>query len=126
MEGHEMMDSNEIEISVVGLRGSVGALGALAVMLAVQAGAVPEPLAPIAWAESSNAESRGSLEEGEITGVGSTTLDVKGTTYRLHQKMTLLDDEGRPMEWSQLRPGLIVQYQLKEGALYKIIVIIPR
>ena len=123
MEGHATMDSTAIEPSAVGLR---SAICALAVILAVLAGTAPEPLAPIAWAESSNAEYLGQFEEGEITGVGSTTLDVQGATYRLHQKMTLRDDEGKSMEWSQLRPGLIVQYQLKEGALYKIIVIVPR
>ena len=123
MEGHDTMDSNEIEPFAVRLRSAVCAL---AIMLALQEGAAPKLFAPIAWAESSNAEFRGSLEEGEITGVGQATLDVKGTTYRLHQKMTLKDDEGRLVEWSQLRPGLIVQYQLKDGALYKIIVIVPR
>lgn len=123
MEGHDRMDSNAIEANAVGLR---SAICALAVILAVQAGTAPEPLAPIAWAESSNAEYLGQFEEGEITGVGSATLDMKGATYRLHQKMTLKDDEGRLVEWSQLRPGLVVQYQLKEGALYKIIVLLPR
>ena len=123
MEGHDTMDSNAIETSAVRLR---RAICALAVILAMLEGTAPELLAPIAWAESSNAEFRGSLEEGEITGVGQATLDVKGTTYRLHQKMTILDEAGKSMEWSQLKPGLVVQYQLKEGALYKIIVLIPR
>ncbi len=123
MEGHDTMDSNAIEPFMVGLRSTICTL---AIILAVQTGAVPEPLAPIAWAESSNAESRGSLEEGEITGVGSATLEVGGRTYRLHQKMTLRDDESKPMEWSQLRPGLVVQCQLKDGAMYKIIVLLPR
>lgn len=120
MEGKAAMDSRQCSIGLVRRN------RAMYVLCVIILAAVPKLLVPVAGAESSNAELRGSLEEGEITGVGSSTLDVKGTTYRLHQKMTLLDDEGRPMEWSQLRPGLIVQYQLKEGALYKIIVIIPR
>ncbi|MCX5723713.1 MAG: hypothetical protein NTX84_04170 [Nitrospirae bacterium] len=86
----------------------------------------PEFLSPIVWAEPVNGQHLSGLEEGEVTGVGSGTLDVQGRTYSLHPKMTLKDDGGKPMEWGQLRPGLIVQYQLKEGALYKIIVIVPR
>ncbi len=120
MEEKESMDSRQCSIGVIRRN---RAMYVLCVIILV---AAPELLAPIAWAESSNAEPRGSLEEGEITGVGSTTLDVKGTTYRLHQKMTLSDEAGRPMEWSQLTPGLVIQYQLKEGALYKIIVLVPR
>lgn len=120
MDGNKAMDFRQVSIGVARRN------RAMCVLCVILLAAAPELLAPVAWAESSNAEFRGSLEEGEITGVGQTTLDVKGTTYRLHQKMTLLDDEGRLMEWSQLRPGLIVQYQLKDGALYKIIVIIPR
>ncbi len=120
MDGNTAMDFRQASIGVASQN------RAMCVLCVILLAAAPELLAPVAWAESSNVESRGSLEEGEITGVGQATLDVKGTTYRLHQKMTLLDDEGWPMEWSQLRPGLIVQYQLKDGALYKIIVIIPR
>lgn len=120
------MDGNKaVDFRPCGL-GGIRRNSAMYVLCVIVLAAAPALFSPIAWAESSNVKPRGSLEEGEITGVGQATLDVKGTTYRLHQKVTLLDDEGKPMEWSQLRPGLVVQYQLKEGALYKIIVIIPR
>lgn len=68
----------------------------------------------------------GVLPEGEITAVGSTTLDVAGRLYGLHPKLTIVSDEGHPMEFNQLRPGLVIQYHVKEGALDRIIVILPR
>lgn len=68
----------------------------------------------------------GVLPEGEITAVGSATLDVAGTMYALHPKLTIVSDTGRPMEWKELRVGLVIQYHVKEGALDRIIVLIPR
>lgn len=81
---------------------------------------------PAAWAEASNPLQLETLPEGEITAVGSTTLDVAGRFYGLHPKLTIVSDEGQPMELKQLRPGLIIQYHVKEGALDRIIVLIPR
>lgn len=122
MEAHEAMDSEKIRICSMRRRKSICVLWAIALVLA----SWPEFLPPIVWADPSNGQHLSGLEEGEVTGVSSGTLDVQGRTYSLHPKMTLKDDGGKPMEWGQLRPGLIVQYQLKEGALYKIIVIVPR
>jgi hypothetical protein len=81
---------------------------------------------PVASAQAPIPPQLGVLPEGEITAVGSTTLDVAGTMYALHPKLTIVSDEGQPMERSQLRPGLVVQYHVKEGALDRIIVILPR
>ena len=83
-------------------------------------------LMPVAWAEESNLLQLGKLPEGEITAVGSTTIDVVGRLYGLHPKLTIVSDEGKPMELQQLRPGLIIQYHVKEGALDRIIVLMPR
>jgi hypothetical protein len=68
----------------------------------------------------------GVFPEGEITAVGSSTLDVAGIMYALHPKLTIVSDKGEAMELRQLRPGLVIQYHVKEGALDRIIVLIPR
>jgi hypothetical protein len=83
-------------------------------------------LMPAAWADVPNVPQLGMLPEGEITAVGSTTLDVAGRFYGLHPKLTIMSDEGQPMELKQLRPGLVIQYHVKEGALDRIIVLLPR
>jgi len=81
---------------------------------------------PSAWADELSLSQLGKLPEGEITSVGATTLDVAGRFYGLHPKLTIVSDEGKPMELKQLRPGLIVQYNVKEGLLDRIVVLIPR
>ncbi|OGW49604.1 MAG: hypothetical protein A2V62_09120 [Nitrospirae bacterium RBG_19FT_COMBO_58_9] len=124
MEGNEAMDSKGVRTHAAGRRVSICVMWIIAVTLAVLEG--PAPLVPIVRAQAANAESLAGLEEGEITGVGATTLEVQGRLYHLHPKMTLRDDEGRPMEWKQLRSGMVVQCQLKEGAVYKIIVLLPK
>ena len=85
-----------------------------------------EGLLPAAWADEPSLSQIGNLPEGEITAVGAATLDVAGRFYGLHPKLTIVSEEGQPMELQQLRPGLIVQYHVKEGALDRIIVLTPR
>ena len=85
-----------------------------------------EGLMPAAWAEESSLLQLGKLPEGEITAVGSTTIEVVGRFYGLHPKLTIVSEEGQPMELQQLKPGLIIQYHVKEGLLDRIIVLIPR
>lgn len=81
---------------------------------------------PSAWADAPSVPQRGNLPEGEITAVRSTTIDVAGRLYGLHPKLTIVSDEGKPMELMQLKLGMIIQYHVKEGALDQIIVLMPR
>jgi hypothetical protein len=81
---------------------------------------------PAALADEPGVPQLGVLPEGEITAVGLTTLDVAGRFYSLHPKLTIVSDEGQPMEFKQLRPGLVIQYHVKEGQLDRIIVLLPR
>ena len=81
---------------------------------------------PVASAQAPLPPQLGVLPEGEITAVGGTTLDVAGIMYALHPKLTIVSDAGQPMVLNQLRPGLVIQYHVKEGALDRIIVILPR
>ena len=81
---------------------------------------------PVALAQAPLPPQLGVLPEGEITAIGGTTLDVAGIMYALHPKLTIVSDAGQPMEKNQLRPGLVIQYHVKEGALDRIIVILPR
>jgi hypothetical protein len=106
-------------------------LGPLLIALAIVAAgsaliSMTEGLMPTVWADEPSVLQLGNLPEGEITAVGSTTVDVAGRLYGLHPKLTIVSDEGQPMELQQLRPGLVIQYHVKEGALDRIIVLIPR
>jgi hypothetical protein len=86
-----------------------------------------EGLVPAVWADAPSVPQLGIFPEGEITAVGSTTLEVAGGLFSLDPKLTIVSDEGQPMEFKQLRPGLVIQYHVKEGgALDRIIVLLPR
>jgi hypothetical protein len=101
----------------------------IALAILVASGALfstTEGLVTAAWADEPSMAQLGTLPEGEITAVGAMTLDVAGRYYGLHPKLTIVSDEGQPMEFKQLRPGLFIQYHVKEGALDQIIVLLPR
>jgi len=83
-------------------------------------------LTSTSWAETLNLQQAENLLEGEITSIGSQTVDVAGKLYGLHPKLMIVSDTGQPMELKQLRPGLVIQYHVNEGQLDRIIVIIPR
>lgn len=109
---------------------TIGPASMLIALLIVVTGSIlisaADGLMPTARAEAPSVPQLGTLPEGEITAVGSTTVDVAGRFYGLHPKLTIVSDEGQPMELKQLRPGLIIQYHVKEGALDRIVVLIPR
>ena len=85
-----------------------------------------EGVLPSAAVETRAVPKLGVFPEGEITGIGSMTLDIAGRMYSLHPKLTIVSDEGLPMEMKQLRVGLVVQYHVQEGAVDRLIVLLPR
>lgn len=109
------------------MAGSGSAVIALAILMVGGAlCSTTEGLVTAAWADEPNLSQLGNLPEGEITAVGTTSLDVAGRFFGLHPKLTIVSDEGKPMELKQLRPGLIVQYRVIEGLLDRVVVLIPR
>ncbi len=66
------------------------------------------------------------LLEGQITGVGPTSLEVEGKLYSLHPKVSVTDEGGHPLDVKQLQIGGGVQFRLKDGAMYQIIALRPR
>lgn len=66
------------------------------------------------------------LLDGQITGVGPTSLEVEGKLYFLHPKVSVTDEGGHPLDVKQLQIGGGVQFRLKDGAMYQIIALRPR
>ena len=64
--------------------------------------------------------------EGQITYMGLTYIEVEKKSYNLHPKVSITTENGQPFELKQLQPGQGVQFWLKEGAMYRIIAILPR
>ena len=79
-----------------------------------------------AWAQSEQTMQLGPPLEGQITHVSLTSIEVEKKSYQLHPKATITLEGGQPLDMNQLQPGQGVQFWLKEGAMYRIIAILPR
>ncbi len=78
------------------------------------------------WAQSEEKMQLGPPLEGQITYAGLSYIEVEKKSYSLHPKVSITAENGQPLEMNQLQPGLGVQFWLKEGAMYRIIAILPR
>ena len=79
-----------------------------------------------AWADQTGTAQADSSNGGQITAVGSASLEVEGKSYRLDPKIEIRTEGGQPMELTQLQVGMGVRLQLKEGAISKVMVMNPR
>jgi hypothetical protein len=79
-----------------------------------------------AWADQTSTAQFDSSNSGQITAVGSTSLEVEQRIYRLDPKLEIRNETGQPMDLPQLKVGMGVRLQLKEGAVFKIMVLNPK
>jgi hypothetical protein len=79
-----------------------------------------------AWADQTGTAQTDSSNGGQITAVGSASLEVEGKSYRLDPKIEIRTEGGQSMELAQLQVGMGVRLQLKEGAISKVMVMNPR
>jgi hypothetical protein len=78
------------------------------------------------WADQTSASQFDSSNSGQITALGSTSLEVEQRIYRLDPKLEIRNENGQPMNLPQLQVGMGVRLQLKEGAVFKIMVLNPK
>jgi hypothetical protein len=68
----------------------------------------------------------GAYPQGEITQIRPAALEIGGKTYSLHPNLTIIRDDGQPLEYKVLRVGMTVHYHAKEEVVDYIIAIVPR
>jgi hypothetical protein len=78
------------------------------------------------WAEQLDPATVDNANAGQVTAVGATELEVEHRSYPLHPKLEVRTEGGQPMELKQLQVGMGVRLQLKEGGVFKILVLNPR
>lgn len=78
------------------------------------------------WADQVPPVQLGGMEEGQITAVGLTFLEVERRSYRLDPKVEVRTEGGQPLELKQLQTGMGVRFKLKDGAMALIIAVLPR
>lgn len=78
------------------------------------------------WADQPGTAQVDNSSAGQITDVGAAFLEVERRSYRLDPKLEIRTESGQPMELTQLQVGMGVRLQLKDGALFKVMVMNPR
>ena len=107
---------------VDGWLGSV--LLALFALLAAQGGSVGA--LHEGWAQTAGSPSNANPMQGEITARQGNQIRINSQTYVLHQQVIVKDEEGRPRGLADLTPGAMVTFQVKQGQISEIILVMPR
>jgi len=86
---------------------------------------------PIGGLSNTSAQSAGSLSsvpamQGEVTARQGYDIRINHQAYTLHQNVVIRDDEGRPKTLADLTPGTTVTFQMRQGQIYEITVVMPR
>ena len=66
------------------------------------------------------------LQSGQLNGISHRSVEINHRVYALHPKVTFQDDEGRPKQLQDFKPGVFVQYQLKDELVRQLILVTPK
>jgi hypothetical protein len=92
---------------------------ALSVVIIIQ-------LVATSWAQMSVADPLTSFLSGQVTAVQEKTLQIDNKNYEIKPDVTVKDEEGSPMELSDIVPGAEVKFLLKQSQIAQIILILPK
>ena len=77
-------------------------------------------------AQTSGSGSLADFKSGQVTDKQGNKLEIDKKDYVLKSDVTVRDDEGRPRELSEVLPGAVVQFHLKQGRIDQLVLILPR
>jgi hypothetical protein len=77
-------------------------------------------------AQTSGSGSLADFKPGHVTGKQGNKLEIDKKDYVLHANVTVKDDEGRPRELSDVVPGTMVQFHLKQGRIDQLVLVLPK
>jgi hypothetical protein len=78
------------------------------------------------WAATSDSDSKRTYHSGQVTGKHGNVIQINNQDYTMRSDVVIEDDEGRPREERELKPGTEVNYYLKQGTIDKIVIRLPR
>ncbi|MGH7165308.1 MAG: hypothetical protein ACREIS_07275 [Nitrospiraceae bacterium] len=78
------------------------------------------------WAQTAGSTSSANAMQGEITARQGYDIRINHQAYTLHRDVIIKDDEGRPKNLADLTPGATVTFQVKQGQINEIVVVMPR
>ena len=99
---------------------------ALLIMGGVPIGAITLDGVHEGLAQTSGSGSLADFKSGQVTDKKGNRLEIDKKDYVLKSDVTVRDDEGRPRDLSEVAPGAIVQFHLKQGHIDQLVLVLPR
>jgi hypothetical protein len=99
---------------------------ALAIIGGVPIGGITLDRVDESLAQSSGSASLADFKSGQVTEKKGNRLEIDKKDYVLQANVTVKDDEGRPRELSDVVPGTMVQFHLKQGRIDQLVLVLPK
>lgn len=77
-------------------------------------------------AQTSGSGSLADFQSGQVTDKHGNRLEIDKKDYLLKSDVTVRDDEGKQRELTEVAPGAMVQFHLKQGRIDQLVLILPR
>lgn len=77
-------------------------------------------------AQTSGSASLADFKSGQVTDKKGSHLEIDKKDYVLQAKVTVTDDEGKPRDLSEVVPGAMVQFHLKQGRIDQLVLLLPK
>ena len=78
------------------------------------------------WGQMRDQETRVVLQEGQVTGKGSGSIQINNKDYKLATEVTIQDDAERPRTFNDIKEGMPILFHLKREQVDKLVIILPR
>ena len=77
-------------------------------------------------AQTSGSGSLADFKSGQVTDKKGNRLEIDKKDYVLQANVTVRDEEGKPRQLTEVVPGAMVQFYLKQGRIDQLVLILPR
>lgn len=78
------------------------------------------------WAETLGVDSKLTYHSGQVTAKRGNIIQINNQDYTMRSDVVIQDDEGRPREEKDLKPGVEVNFHLKQGNIDQIVIRLPK
>ena len=77
-------------------------------------------------AQSSGSASLADFKSGQVTDKKGNRLEIDKKDYVLQANVTVRDEEGKPRQLTEVVPGVMVQFHLKQGRIDQLVLVLPK
>ena len=77
-------------------------------------------------AQTSGSASLADFKSGQVTDRQGNKLQIDKKDYVLQSNVSVKDDEGKQRELTEVVPGVMVQFHLKQGRIDQLVLVLPK